>query len=363
MPLSDSEMIQRRIAGRYETGGVASTWTVCTVLRSGLAGLGIIWGFVSSDFLTFAVPNTLFGLVGALPGTGLTQADLSSDTSRTNAAVFYQAPKVLLFNFYSLLLFDLSNQHWPESVREDAVNKPWRPIPSGRITPRQTQRLVMVLAPIALGLNYMLGVWSQGLLVQVLSWYYNDLRGCDEVFRDAIIAVSYGLANLTSLWLAASSPNASSPDQTTTVAITPRGYLWTAMISGVILTTMHVQDLKDQEGDKSRNRKTVPLVFGDWFSRWAVAAFVPFWSVMCAAFWHDPLESALGVNNPYQEGSRSRALLYAGHWMYIVQLILGLLVAQRVLSKKSPREDANTWRLWCFWHSSLYALPLVSRSK
>ncbi|KAM7195880.1 Digeranylgeranylglyceryl phosphate synthase [Rhypophila sp. PSN 637] len=338
------------------------TSAVNAMWKSASAGLEIIWGFVSSDFLTFAVPNTIFGVIGALPGTGLTQIiignQLHSDTQRRTVDVLYRVPKVLLFNFYSLFLFDLSNQHWPESVREDSVNKPWRPIPSGQITPRQTRRLLMILAPAALGTNYLLGVWSQGLLVQVLSWYYNDLRGCDEIFRDAIIAVSYGLANLTSLRLASSSSYFLSAtakqanldgafslvDGATSVTVTPRGYLWVAMISGVILTTMHIQDLKDQKGDQSRNRKTVPLVLGDWVSRWTVAGFVPFWSVVCAAFWHQQTER-----------------LPEGFLGYIAQLVLGLIVAWRVLSKQSRRDDAGTWRLWCVWHSSLYLLPLVGR--
>ncbi|EMR66570.1 hypothetical protein UCREL1_6433 [Eutypa lata UCREL1] len=173
--------------------------------------------------------------------------------------VLQRSPLVLVFNFISLLMFDLSNQRSLESVEEDRINKPWRPIPSGQVTPEQTRKVMLLTAPFVLGFYYLLGISKQGLLVQFLSWYYNDLKGGDEVFRDAIIAASYGLANVTSLRLAVGSESA---------------------------------DLKDQEGDHIRGRKTVPLVFGDRTARFAIAVSVPFWA----------LSSLEGVDKTFSPG-------------------------------------------------------------
>jgi 4-hydroxybenzoate polyprenyltransferase len=283
--------------------------------------LQVAWGFLESDYLTFAVPNTIFGLVGALSGPKVIDGPLPLFRE-----VLQRAPAVLLFNSYSLLIFDLANQRSPESVHEDRINKPWRPIPSGRVTSEQTRWAILVAAPTALALNYVLGIWKEGLLVQTLNWYYNDLRGGDEVFRDAIIAISYGLANQTSLRLAISSRN----------SISQQGSVWTAIISGIILTTMNIQDLKDQHGDRIRGRKTIPLCVGDRVCRYALAFFIPFWSLICASFWCLPM------------------------MLYCVPLALGLLVAWRVLTKRTPQEDSYTWKLWCVWHATLYALPLLS---
>ncbi|KXX73520.1 Digeranylgeranylglyceryl phosphate synthase [Madurella mycetomatis] len=286
--------------------------------------LQILWGFVESDFFTFAVPNTVFGVAGATAGTG---NGLVAGPHPFLIDVLKRLPRVFLFNCYSLLLFDLSNQRFPESVAEDGMNKPWRPIPSGKITPDQTRRTILYLVPVVLWLNYILDIWNEGLLVQVLSWCYNDLRGGDEVFRDAIIAVSYGLGNSTSLRLALGPSN----------SITRRGHAWTALISAVILTTMHIQDLKDQQGDRRRGRKTIPLFLGDGTARFALAIFVPFWSCICVSFWQHT---------------------WSG---YVLPLGLGSLVSWRVLTKRTAHDDGRTWRLWCFWHSILYLLPLVSR--
>ncbi|KAI0153268.1 hypothetical protein GGR57DRAFT_503006 [Xylariaceae sp. FL1272] len=133
--------------------------------------INITWGFIGSDLFTFALPNTMYGILGALAGSQL----LEGPPPRV-AEVMKRAPIVMLFNFYSLLLFDLAYQ-WPyESVKEDRVNKPWRPIPSGMITPEQTRQALLFIAITALALNYSLGIWHEGMLIQILSYYYNELR-------------------------------------------------------------------------------------------------------------------------------------------------------------------------------------------
>ncbi|KAK8054282.1 UbiA prenyltransferase family-domain-containing protein [Apiospora saccharicola] len=258
----------------------------------------LAWAFVESNFFTFAVPNTVFGLLGALAGPRLLEGPV--------------------------LIFDLANQYPPQSVAEDRANKPWRPLPAGRLTSDQARRLTLLAASAGLVFNYGLGLWSEGLLVQVLSYYYNELEGSGGLLRDAIIAVSYGLANRASLKLAAGPEN----------RVSPAGHAWTAVVSGVVLTTMHVQDIKDQRGDRMRGRKTLPLLLGDGRCRVALAVLVPSWSLVNVGFWR------LGL-----VASASYCLLAA--W-----------IAQRVLTKREAQEDARTWRIWCFWLASLYAFPL-----
>lgn len=283
--------------------------------------LGIVWGFIESDFLTFAVPNTIFGLISALASV------LLVDGPRTQPIdVLQRAPCVLLFNTYSLLIFDLANQRSPESVEEDKINKPWRPIPSKHISSEHARIVLLFVAAASLGCNYILGVWSQGLLVQVLSYYYNELKGGDGLLRDIIIAISYGLANRTSLQLAIGPQN----------SINVNGNLWIVLVSLVIMTTMHIQDLKDQEGDRKLGRRTMPLVFGDGLCRIALALFIPFWSVVAAQFWQ------------------------LGTMLSMIPCGLGVFVSTKVLTQRRQDDDARTWRTWCLWHASLYFLPFLA---
>ncbi|EHL00687.1 putative Digeranylgeranylglyceryl phosphate synthase [Glarea lozoyensis 74030] len=186
-------------------------------LRKTLSFARMIWEFIESDFVTFAVPNSAFGIFGAFASTKLICNDLSTIPS-------------------------------PQSVVEDRINKPWRPIPRGKITCDQTRRLMLVVVPITLALNYYLGAWNQGIAIHILTWLYNDLGGGDEVFvRELIIAIAYGFFNSGSLTIAVG-PECS---------LSALGITWTIIVSGVILTTMQVQDLKDQKGDKTRKHTLI----------------------------------------------------------------------------------------------------------
>lgn len=190
----------------------------------------------------------------------------------------------------------------------------------------QARRLLLTVIPATLALNYYLGAAQQGVFIAVLSWMYNDLQGGDEAFvREAIIAVAYGLFNSGSLAVA------TGPEY----SLSPRGLVWTVIVSGVILTTMQVQDLKDQEGDRTRGRKTIALYLGEQVSRTSIAFFVCFWSCACAYFW------ALGPGP------------------FLLIGVTAAIVALRVLFVRSQKADARTWRCWCFWHASLYVLPLL----
>ena len=305
----------------------------------------LAWDFTQSNMFTFVIPNTLFGIAGALAGPALVDLHqpVPSSIAQRLFVLLCRLPLVFLFNFINLLNFDLSNQRHPESIIEDEVNKPWRPLVTGKVTPEQTRRALHITVPLALLINYTFGVWQEGLFIEVLIWYYNDLRGSDELYRDAIIAVAYGLFNQGSLRVAAG------PEST----VSRQGQIWIAMISGVILTTMHVQDLKDQEGDRQRGRKTVALYFGDAFARRALSIMVPLWSVACPSFWlwRSLQGSAEGAGWP----------MYVSV-LYTLPLALGNFVAWCVLQKRTPRDDSRTWKLWCLWHTvGLYFLPALSR--
>ncbi|KAI0434338.1 UbiA prenyltransferase family-domain-containing protein [Xylaria sp. FL1042] len=286
-----------------------------------------IWAFTESNFDTFVIPNTAFGILGAFAASVLVEGYQQPPTA---LEILWRFPLALAFNWYSVFIFDLSNQRSAESIQEDLINKPWRPIPTGKVTAAEARRVLLIAIPLVLLFNYMLGVWRQGLFILILTWMYNDIRGSDEVIRDLIISVAYGMFNSASLEIAVGG------GEHTNINISHGGLVWTTMISAVILTTMQVQDLKDQAGDRTRGRQTIALWIGDRFSRISIAAFVCFWSVACLLFWD---------LRPYG---------------YIIPATTGAMTAYRVLSKKSAKDDATTWRWWCLWTITLYLLPIIS---
>lgn len=203
----------------------------------------------------------------------------------------------------------------------------------------------------------MLGVQTEGLYIQMISYIYNDLRGGDSMARDVLIAGAFSLFNTASLRIVAGSaspgtlqgndtrpqdgmsqgfpaPYHTSPE----IQLRPAGYAWVGLVSLVILTTMQVQDLKDQAGDRLRGRWTVPLALGAWASRVSLALLIPFWTALCAFFWWP-----------------------RGHWaITLPPVIIGAVVMVRLLVKRTPKADSVTWKLWCFWVIGLYSLPPAS---
>lgn len=295
------------------------------LIRTVSSAPSLAWEFTRSNFNTFVVPNTAFGVLAALVPSFTANA-----RPPTIQEVLLRLPVILAFNWYNVLVFDLGNQRSPESVTEDVLNKPWRPIPTGKVTPTQARRALLFVVPVSMYLNYALGVWDQAVLIPILSYLYNDLGGGDEVLRDPIISGAYAVANTASLRIAIGGVGSAGQ-------VTPEALEWVAMISGVILTTMQVQDLKDKAGDRTRGRRTVALLMGDGFSRGCIAIFVAFWSLVCTRFW------GLGV------------LAFA-----LVPGACGFNVIRRVLLKRTPADDSKTWKWWCLWTVTLYSLPVLA---
>lgn len=281
----------------------------------------LIWGFTGNDFFTFAVPNSLFGILGALAASYLAEGLAPSWLE-----IAKRVPLIIGFNWYTLLVCDLANQRSPEAVKEDLINKPWRPIPSNQISQDQTRIFLLSLVPITLAMDSLLGVFTEGTLIHILVWTYNDLGGGDELIRDLLLAMVYGFYNTGSLRIALGNH----------ATIGLNGYVWVFMISGVILTTMQVQDLKDQAGDRARGRKTLPLILGEPTSRSMIAFFTLAWSVACAWFWD------LGLLG------------------YGITVPMGLTIAAHVLMRRTIEHDTKTWKMWCVWLVCLYCLPAVA---
>ncbi|KAL5047509.1 UbiA prenyltransferase family-domain-containing protein [Aspergillus fruticulosus] len=283
----------------------------------------LVWAFTESNFSTFVLPNTAFGLLAVLAAPTLTD---SLDTPSAWSLLTRSAPRMLLFNWANVFVFDLANQRAPASVVEDSLNKPWRPLPRGRISSEQTRRLMLGAIPAAVGISAGLGVGHESALCLLLTWMYCDLGGGDELTRDFLIGLGYTLALVTSLRIGIPG----------NAELSTTGYRWLGVLGGVVVTTMQVQDLKDQAGDRTRGRKTWPLVVGDTASRWWLAACLLFWSLACSLFWGLPLW-----------GFRT-----------CIPLAMGICVACCVLRR---RADGLAWRLWCIWQVVLYSLPIMAQ--
>ena len=285
--------------------------------------LRTIWLTTRNDLKSIVIPETAFGIFSALSGPVLT-----NNTSPDTKTILARLPLVILWNWINVLVFDLANQRLTSSVIEDSINKPWRPLPSGRMTVTQARRLLLAVLPVAFFLTMYLGGMEETVAMMALTWMYNDLGGADEsyVVRNLINAFGFMCYSSGATIVACGYGQYS---------LNPVAYQWLAMVGGIVFTTLQMQDMADQEGDQARGRGTVPLVLGDWPARWTIAIPVTFWSVACPLFWQ----------------------LHA--YAFMVPIVLGATVSLRLLFLRSVNSDKVTWKVWNIWISGLYLLPLV----
>ena len=238
---------------------------------------------------------------------------------------------MVLWIWLHLLIEDISNQRQRESISEDAVNKPWRPITSGRISTLEARSVLQALVPSTLILSLLLGSFTPSVTLMTFIWLYNDLDGGDAGpwQRNAINAVALAcFGRGASEVLIAEMPTG--PDD----AVINR---WHIMMAAVVATTIQAQDLPDIAGDRVRGRKTMPLLYGEMWTRGSLAIFIPVWSVVCPYFW--------GMTSPKS---------------WIAPLSIGSLMTVCTLFARKQPTDEMVWKLWCLWITIIYALPLVA---
>lgn len=285
--------------------------------------LTTIWLFTRSDLVSIIYPETTFGIFSALSGPLLT-----TNQSPRLFSTLLRLPHVLIWVWLNLLVFCIANQRLPESIQEDVINKPWRPLPAKRLTPPQARRLLLVAIPMVCLAAQYLGGADETVVLIVLAWIYNDLGAADEgmVLRNFVNALGFMGFSSGAAKVACGPGN---------FGLNGTATHWLIIMSLMIFTTMHVQDMYDQEGDAARGRKTAPLVLGDRTARWTLVVPVAIWSLFCPAYW--------GVDA-------------SG---FVVPAVLGGVVVVRTLMAMGVKADRLTFKVWCLWVISLYALPLV----
>ena len=262
----------------------------------------------------------LFGVVGAIAGPAL-----GLNASINLATILYKTPVILWWSWSNLLLFTLHNQRHPGAIKEDSANKPWRPIPAGRISPTRTSHVMCAMYPVVL-LSSMYGGLIAYVMEALAYLWYNEWMGAESLFlRNLLNAVGILCSFAGPLEIAIGG---------TSLLNFPKTVAWLMILGSIIFTTAHVQDFRDQLGDKARGRRTVPIVIGDGPARWLVVVAVSVWSLFGPAFWR------LGVQG------------------YSLPIIGGVCTISNLMSNKTVEGDKWTWKLWAGWMASFLFLPL-----
>ena len=282
-----------------------------------------LWLFTRSDMKTMVLPSTAFAVMHDLAFVGVENAHQLSQEP-INLLVRYLL--AACWAWTNLLAFSISNQSQPGALEEDRINKPWRPLPSQRMTLDCARWSVPFAYGFALLTSLLVGGGAVPSIALVfLGVLYNQFNGSGASWLSRNLLNACGFvcfaAGALEVVLQSSLP----------MRLTP----WLLLVGSVVFTSVHAQDMYDQVGDAEQGRKTVPLVHGDGFARWALALPVALWSWLCPRFWRCP---PLG---------------------YAPTLLMGSLVAVSTLTRSTVEADTATFRYYNIWLVSIYCLPLI----
>src|SRR5215469_5667737 len=282
-----------------------------------------LWKFVAADIRTLATPMLLLAILSASSGNLLTTASVPITT------ILINLPITCFWIWLNILVISITNQRLPAGILEDKINKPWRPIPSGRIGVEKASQLLFMSVIVLLGIGYHYNVLNETMGCLVANWVYNDLEGGDAnfVIRQVINGLAYLPCGVGVTKLIVGNGGLVVPND--------RFYQWILVITLVVGTTTQVQDLKDLDGDRARNRHTFPVVLGDFVTRFSCCAGIVFWSVWCYVYWDLK-------------------------WQFCSpMMILGMTVILSIIFLRGQKADKRSFLLWSFWVMSLLALPTL----
>ncbi|KAF7353827.1 Cytochrome P450 [Mycena venus] len=262
--------------------------------------------FTYTDFKTIVIPVTIFASVAAPV----------QSTQRLFAGI--------LWTWLNLLQVGVSNQY--QSIAEDSINRPWRPLPGGRISHNSAAILRWLLVPICVLSSIPFGnevvlssLTLTGLLIahDEFGW---DKHWAGKNFINAFGYLSFELGatqimsdyfhSLLHTYVQCLLDLNSRLDHIAVQSLIFNGF--------VVLTTIHSQDFSDVQGDAAFGRKTFPI-YAPILSRILTPFMLILWSVFLGQLWK------LGPASHY---------LLCG---------LGSTVGWRFFRFRTPSYDANTF--------------------
>lgn len=279
-----------------------------------------LWLFTVDNLKTMVVPSTAFAFFN--------YSYIGLPASR----FLPRLPSILLWTWVNLLAFTVNNQRSSSAITEDRLNKPWRPMPSKRLSSTAARHLGILACLLAQTASLLTGGGlTQSVSITLGSYVYNSMGGGDGcIMRNVLNAGGFVTFASGALEVAISG----TPEQ----PLRPMNMMgWLVVIALVVATTVHSQDMYDQLGDAAIGRRTVPLVIGDRYARWTISTTMAFWSVFCPVYWQ------------------------AGIAGYLLIGALGMWAGWRTMYRTSVVEDRITFRIYNVWLMSIYSLPLVAQ--
>ncbi|OCH86636.1 hypothetical protein OBBRIDRAFT_737651 [Obba rivulosa] len=225
-----------------------------------------------------------------------------------------------------LLLCNVSNQ--ARSGREDAVLRPWRPVPAGRITCPQAivLRWILVAICITLSAAYAEEVVLMTLYLTLTTYLYDEMDLAGHVIGKNLCNIGgYTAFEIGATKIFGGTSHLDSVAKNAT------------LLSGLLIfTTIQTQDFPDVEGDAAAGRVTFPIYAPEFSRAFTLIALIT-WSMYLSWFW--------GIG--YIGGSFFTALgMYVGLQYYLC---------------RSLAADKRSYIIYNIWLVLAHILPFSAR--
>ncbi|KAF8958421.1 UbiA prenyltransferase family [Flammula alnicola] len=226
-----------------------------------------------------------------------------------------------------LLMCNVSNQ--ARTQDEDLMNRPWRPISSGRISASQaiSWRYGTAIVCLLWSLVYGKVVTIANLILIITTLVYDELGGARHFIGKNLC----GVFGYMSFEIGATAVMSRKPGLD---SISMKAVLFSGM---VVFTTLQAQDFADIAGDAAIGRMTLPI-YAPELSRIATLLALSFWSVFLGWVWE--------LGPAFQAGF----------------VALGAVVGLRYYLYRTPRADGKSYILFNIWLLVVHGLPFYGRN-
>ncbi|KFY34498.1 hypothetical protein V494_06733 [Pseudogymnoascus sp. VKM F-4513 (FW-928)] len=263
-----------------------------------LEEVNIAWAFTYRDFTATVVPFSFFTIASSL------EAGSSYETLLINTS------KCALLSFLLLYTFTISNQI--NGIEEDKINKPDRPIISGRVTLQGAYARYGIFTLGCFLLAFAMGVEVGATTFMVLGALHNFTN--ISSFGPGKDSATTGIltSGLYTAWVLGGG------DQR-------RGINWIACLSISLLFTISIQDLRDVIGDAASGRYTTPWMLDRVYIGICMLAM-----------------RAITLTRQYLEGEN----LYSSRICAALVVLADVFLVARMFRLQSIPEDKKTYRFY-----------------
>ncbi|MDD5339710.1 MAG: UbiA family prenyltransferase [Candidatus ainarchaeum sp.] len=202
------------------------------------------------------------------PATGILSGAIASAVANGIVLNAGAIPALALASASAMLLNGASNSfNQACDVKLDKINKPTRPLPSGRATAGEATTLAAAAYAVALifaamvGTAFMLLAGTAALLTILYSWPAVRLKNHGWI-ANAAIALPRGLLLLVAGWSVFATP------------LSPAPWLMGSILGIFLLGAASTKDFADMEGDRRYGARTLPIIYGVRTAAWIMAPFL-----------------------------------------------------------------------------------------